>query len=84
VYRKLVEGVVAAVVPLLKAIGPQINDVDNGYRGGVLDTVVAVLILPGVQEKAMYAKVKHVFREVNRDFIHTKLAEERIVEALLA
>lgn len=83
-YRKLVEGVVASVVPLLKQIGKQVNDTDNGYRGGILDTVTAILLLPGVKEKALYQKVKHAFREVDKDFIHTKLAEEKIVDALLA
>jgi hypothetical protein len=85
----MIQGVVSATVSLLKGMNPP--SVGNGggtqwtfYRNGVYDTVTAILIRPGVQEKALFDKVKRAFEPVHKDWIHTKLAEERIVEAILA
>ena len=84
-YRKMVEGVVAAVVPLLKKIEPHGQTaVEVVYRNGILDTVSALLLLPGVSERALFEKVKRAFDPVHLGFVHTKLAEERIVDALIA
>lgn len=85
IFRKLVEGVVAAVVPLMKKDKPyERATLEVAYRNGILDTVVAVLLIPGIKEKALFEKVKKAFEPVHQDWVHTKLAEERIVDALLA
>lgn len=85
-HRKLVEGVVAATVPLLKPLyANTTKSLDKGYEAGVLDTITAVLLTPGVAEKALYEKVKRAYAAMkDSGWHHTKLAEERIVEALLA
>jgi len=86
VYHKMIEGVVTAVVPLLLKIRhpDEQSPTEEGYLHVVFGTVAAVLILPGVTEEAMYRKVQHAFRNVRKGFQHTKLAEERIVDALFA
>ncbi len=83
--RKLMEGIVAAAVLVLK--GLKLHDKSPGgksYRHGIYDMLTALLMRPGVSEVAVYEKVKAAFEGVHRDFVHTKLAEEKIVEALLA
>ncbi len=42
------------------------------------------IVRTGSPEEAMYEKICNALRAVNSDWAHTKLAEERIVEALLA
>lgn len=87
IYKKTVEGVVSAAVPLLKPLykRDKLDDCDRGYEGGVLDTVTHLLLTKGADEKALYAKVKQAFAEMkNSSWLHTQVAESRIVAALLA
>lgn len=88
IYKKTVEGVVSAAVELLKPLYRRekpLNDTDRGYEAGVLDTVTHLLLLKGADEKALYAKVKTAFAQMKvSDWFHTKIAEDRIVAALLA
>lgn len=84
IYRKMVEAVVAASVALLKKDKPyERATLEVAYRNGVLDTVVAMLLLPGMKEKILFEKVKTAFAGVHQDWVHTKLAEERLVDVLL-
>lgn len=82
--RKLLEGIVSSVVVVLRGLKRDATDAVRNYRHGVYDTVTSLLLRPGVTEPAMYEKVKAAFEPVHRDWTHTKLAEEKIVDALLA
>lgn len=83
-YKKMIEGIVAAAVPVLKGLKLTENGALKSYRHGVYDMLTSLLMRPGVSEKAMYEKVKNAFDQVHMDFAHTMLAEQRIAEALFA
>lgn len=82
--RKLIEGIVAAAVLVLKGLKEDDNPTRKSYRHGVYDMLTALLVRPGVTEVAAHEKVKMAFDRVHRGFVHTRLAEEKIVDLLIA
>lgn len=85
-YRKHVEAIVASLMPIVLKRKRDMNGYElyENYVAGAMAVAAAMLNRPGVSAKAMQKKVSSAFRGVHEDFVHTKLAEEKIVEDLLA
>lgn len=87
-YRKLVEAIVEALVPILKKRSPEEaapgNTTADPHRAGALWLAALLLTRPGADATAVRAKLGFAFRDVHYNWPHTKLAEERIVEAIIA
>ncbi len=82
-YRKMVEAVVAGLVLVAKTSFP-LSETTYARRNGAIRLAAILLARPESNVAAMDAKIKTALQSVGPDFQHTKLAEERIVEEILA
>lgn len=85
IYKKVVEAIVVGLIPIIKT--RKVGETDGPReleRQGAFKLAAALLIHPGGTEAAIYDKVYMAFREVHEDWLHTQVARERIVNAILA
>lgn len=87
-YRKLVEAVVSSLVAVLKLTARpgygEFQAMTKARRAGAIEVAVHLLVRPGADHNATRNKLVSLFDDVHDDWVATKLAEERLVEAVLA